>query len=66
MYGNLCLMKNGQEAIDYFQKMDIYGDDEIDSQIELVILDLNLPIVDGIEVLNNPVCNKCLIHKGFE
>ncbi len=51
-------MKNGQEAIDYFQKMDIYGDDEIDPQIELVTLDLNLPKVDSMEVLrflkNNP------------
>lgn len=54
----IILIKDGQEAIDYLQKVNIYGDDEIDPQIELVILDLNLPKVDGMEVLkflkNNP------------
>jgi CheY-like chemotaxis protein len=40
----VTLKKDGQEAIDYFQ-------DEMQSQVSLVILDLNLPKVDGMEVL---------------
>jgi DNA-binding response OmpR family regulator len=40
----VVLIKDGQEAIDYFQ-------DEIQSQVSLVILDLNLPKIDGMEVL---------------
>ena len=49
--GEVVLMKDGQEAIDYIQ-------DEMQSQVSLVILDLNLPKVEGMEVLkfikNNP------------
>ncbi len=41
---NVILMKDGQEAIDFFQS-------EMQSQISLVILDLNLPKVDGMDVL---------------
>ena len=40
----VTLKKDGQDAIDYFQ-------DEMQSQVSLVILDLNLPKVDGMEVL---------------
>ncbi len=40
----VTLKKDGREAIDYFQ-------DEMQSQVSLVILDLNLPKVDGMEVL---------------
>ena len=41
---NVILMKDGQEAIDFFQS-------GMQSQISLVILDLNLPKVDGMDVL---------------
>ena len=65
----VILIKDGKEAIDYFQKAyppeacqtsssnqkairtDIDGDDEIEPQIDLVILDLNLPKVHGMDVL---------------
>ncbi len=40
----VILKKDGQEAIDYFQY-------EMQSQVSLVILDLNLPKVHGMEVL---------------
>ncbi len=40
----VTLKKDGQEAIDYFQ-------DEMQSQVSLIILDLNLPKIDGMEVL---------------
>ncbi len=65
----VILIKDGKEAIDYFQKTfppetyqastlkhgvirtGIDGDNEIEPQINLVILDLNLPKVHGMEVL---------------
>ncbi len=40
----VVLKKDGQEAIDYFQY-------EMQSQPSIVILDLNLPEVDGMDVL---------------
>ncbi len=48
----IILMKDGKEVVDYFQKAVIDGiDNEIKTQISLVILDLNLPKVDGMNVL---------------
>jgi len=40
----VVLKKDGQEAIDYFQY-------EMQSQVSIVILDLNLPKSDGMDVL---------------
>ncbi len=47
----VILMKDGREAINYLQKIPIDGDDKIQSQIYLIILDLNLPKVHGLDVL---------------
>ncbi len=47
----VVLMKDGREAINYLQKTPIDGDDKIQSQIYLIILDLNLPKVHGLDVL---------------
>ncbi len=48
----VILMKDGKEVVDYFQKTDLDGvDNEIKTQISLVILDLNLPKIDGMNVL---------------
>ncbi len=47
----VVLMKDGREAINYLQKTPINGDDKIQSQIYLIILDLNLPKVPGMDVL---------------
>ncbi len=47
----VILMKDGQEAIDYFQKIDSNGNDRMQHQISLVVLDLNLPKVHGMNVL---------------
>lgn len=48
----VILMKDGKEVVDYFQKTDLGGvDNEIKTQISLVILDLNLPKIDGMNVL---------------
>lgn len=40
----IVLIRDGKEAIDYFQS-------ETQSQMSLVILDLNLPKIDGMRVL---------------
>lgn len=56
----VVLMKDGMEAIDYFQEVDtsnqivqsnVEGGNVRHSQIDLVILDLNLPKVDGMSIL---------------
>ncbi len=47
----VILLKDGREAINYLQKTPIDGDDKIQSQIYLIILDLNLPKVHGLDVL---------------
>ncbi len=44
----IILLKDGLEALNYFQR---YEDNGLYSQIKLVILDLNLPKVDGMEIL---------------
>ncbi|MFQ5963513.1 MAG: response regulator [Candidatus Scalinduaceae bacterium] len=44
-------IKNGKEAINYFKKIYTNGDDGKISKIELIILDINLPKVKGLEVL---------------
>lgn len=46
----VILKKDGQEAINYFQKRGL-EDDDILSEIDVVILDLNLPKVHGMDVL---------------
>lgn len=45
------LMKDGLEVIKYFQKEDANNDPSILCQIELIILNLDLPKVDGMEIL---------------
>lgn len=45
----IVVITEGQKAIDYFQN--INGNGEIHSQVDLVLLDLNLPKVSGMEIL---------------
>ncbi|ODS34192.1 MAG: response regulator receiver protein [Candidatus Scalindua rubra] len=47
----VVLVRDGQDAIDYFQESIIKWDGEVQLKIKLVILDLNLPKVDGMDVL---------------
>ena len=44
----IILLNDGLEALNYFQRHENNG---IQSQIKLVILDLNLPKVNGMEIL---------------
>lgn len=46
----VILIKDGQEAIDYFQKSGPDGNGET-PQIDVIISDLNLPKVSGMEIL---------------
>ncbi len=47
----IVLMRDGQEAIDYFQESVIKWDGEVQSIIKLIILDLDLTKVCGMDVL---------------
>ncbi len=57
---DVFLIKDGQDAIDYFHKNDLHEnacqaefncDDQEDFQTELILLDINLPKVNGMEIL---------------
>lgn len=47
----VILLKDGREAINYLRKTYIDRGNKIQSQIYLIILDLNLPKVPGMDVL---------------
>ncbi len=47
----IILVKDGMEALDYFQEFGIKWNGQIEYKIKLIILDLNLPKVDGMDVL---------------
>ena len=49
--GEVVIMKDGQEAMDYFNKADEVRCSIIMSQVGLVLLDLDLPKIDGWRVL---------------
>ncbi len=55
----VILMKDGQEVIDYFQESVVKWEGKIQYIISLIILDLNIPKVHGMDVLkflkNNPM-----------
>ncbi len=47
----IILMRDGMEAVDYFQEHGIKRNGQIECKIKLIILDLNLPKVCGMDVL---------------
>lgn len=47
----IILKRDGRELMDYFQQSDNDINVEIELQIDLIILDLNLPEIHGMEVL---------------
>jgi len=59
----VVLLKDGQAAIDYLQKVDRQNNAGISSHIDMVLLDLNLPKVHGMDVLKfiKSNSNLCLI-----
>ena len=48
---NIVLIRDGQEAIDYFREMAIKWREVIYNKITLILLDLNLPKVYGMNIL---------------
>jgi len=48
---NYLHVKDGEEALDFFFARGKYSNREINSLPRLVILDINLPKIDGLEVL---------------
>lgn len=47
----VILKKDGQEAMDYLSELNKSAESEVISQIELILLDLDLPKVSGMEIL---------------
>ena len=47
----IILKKDGQDAIDYFQRTDIDSSVRVELEIDLIISDLNMPKVHGMDVL---------------
>ncbi|MFQ5685248.1 MAG: response regulator [Candidatus Scalindua sp.] len=48
---DVVLKKDGEGAVDYIQKINSGGEEAIQSSIDMVILDLNIPKVDGMDIL---------------
>lgn len=47
----IILKKDGEEAIDYLQGAYLKSDNGVPSQVELIMLDLGLPKIEGMDVL---------------
>lgn len=48
---NIILVRDGQDAIDYFQEMESKWRGVVDDKIALILIDLNLPKVCGMDVI---------------
>ena len=48
---DVILMRDGMDAIDYFQELGVKRNEQISNKVKLIILDLNLPKVEGMDVL---------------
>ena len=61
---NLIIFKNGREALEYFQK-NLSSISE-DSLPEIIFLDLNMPVMDGWEFLNEFIKIKNELSKKIQ
>ena len=52
VWNQIDVVRNGQEALDYLSNKNAYADREKHPKPGLVLLDLNLPGIDGREVLD--------------
>jgi CheY-like chemotaxis protein len=58
----ITLIKDGQAALDYFFHQGAYADPELSIIPDIILLDLRLPKVDGLEVLKRLKEDKELKH----
>lgn len=49
--GDIRVVRDGQEAVDYLFRRNKYADPQTSPRPQLVLLDLNIPRIDGKEVL---------------
>ena len=47
----IILVQDGMEAVDYFQELGIKWNEQLEYKIKMIILDLNLPKVNGMSIL---------------
>ena len=59
---NLLIFKNGKEALDYFKEIMENATDE-DKLPDIIFLDLNMPVMDGWEFLNEFIKIKNQLNK---
>ncbi len=57
---NLHLVEDGETALDYLFRRGDYQDPEKSPRPDIILLDLRLPLVDGLEVLRTVKTTKCL------
>lgn len=57
---NIIHLSDGQQALDYLFHQGIYSDPETSPQPHLILMDLRLPKVDGLEVLEKIRTNEKL------
>jgi len=55
---NLIHLKDGAEALDFFFARDKYSDRNMENKPKVVLLDIKMPKVDGIEVLQQIKTNE--------
>jgi two-component system response regulator len=48
---DVILVRDGMEAIDSFQELSVKWNGQLEKKVKLIILDLNLPKVDGMDIL---------------
>ena len=62
MMNRIIHLRDGQQALDYLFRQGEYADPEISPLPHLILLDLRLPKVDGLEVLEKIRAVECLKH----